>query len=135
MSPTPCHLAQNIHGHRQKSHSRRDTPNNEEAIPNTLGCNPVVAVECQSEGEEVLDKVHDREGLGCLLTVAVDYVRDDAGRAELDAQVDETEADNDGDGPRVLGVERLAPGEKADGCKEQVGGHDGQAKLGFWWDS
>lgn len=118
ISPAPRPFAQNIQRHRREHHSRCNTPNNEEAVPHSLDGDPVIAVECQSKGEKVLDKVHDGEGLGRLLPVTVDDVRDNAGRAELDTEVDEAEADDDRDGPRVVSVQGLSPGEKAGSGEE-----------------
>lgn len=119
--PAPGPLPKDVHRHRSEYHCRRDTANNKEAVPHPLHRNPVVAVECQTEGKEVLDEIHDSEGFCGLLSVNVDYVGHDSGGSELDAQVDETETDDDRNGPRILGVKRLAPGEESNGGEHKVG--------------
>lgn len=132
ISPAPSPLTKDIHRDGRKHHRRRDAANNKEAVPHTLDHDPVIRVKGQAEGKHVLDKIHDGKGLGRLLAVAVDDVGHHAGRAELDAEVDQTQAHDDGHGPRVLGVEGLSPGEEADGCEDEVCGHDWEAELRLW---
>lgn len=130
--PAPSPLAKHIHRNSRKHHARRDATDDKEAVAYSLDHDPVVSIKSQPECEQVLDKVHDGEGLGRLLAVAVDDVCHNARGAELDAQVDQAQANDDGDGPGVLRVERLAPGEEPCGGKEEVGGHDRQSEFGLW---
>lgn len=88
-----------------------DTADSEEAVPYTLDDNPVVDVEGHAESEHVLDKVHGSECLAGLLTMAIDNVCDDACGTELHAEIDETHADDDWNGPWLLSVGGLAPTE------------------------
>lgn len=108
-------LSKDVHGNRSEHNSSCDAANDEETVTNTLDSNPVVDVEGQAKREEVLDEVHDGEGLGGLFTMAINDIDDDAGGSELNAEVDESEAYDDSNGPGVLGVECLTPSEESSG--------------------
>jgi hypothetical protein len=99
----------NLHRNRYHCASNCDASNRKEAITDTLNRNPVVDVERHAEGKHVLHKVHGRKRLSGLLTMAVHNISDHTGGAELHAQVDETHADDDWDGPGFLRVGGLAP--------------------------
>src|SRR3954463_13969158 len=75
--PAPRLLTPDVHRDGQQCDGHRDAANDEEAVANALHRNPVVYVESQSEGEHVLDKVHDSKGLAGLLPVAIRHVRYD----------------------------------------------------------
>lgn len=64
--------------------------------------------------------------------MAVNHVDHYACYSELDAEVDHAHADDDGDGPGLLGVEGLAPGEEAGCCEKEEEDHYGQAEFGFF---
>lgn len=130
--PAPSPLAKHIHRNGRQHHARRDAPDDKEAVAHALDHDPVISIKRQPECEQVLDKVHDGEGLGRLLAVAVDDVCHDASGAELDAEVDQAQAHDHGDGPGVLRVERLTPGEEACCGEEEVGRHDGKSEFRLW---
>lgn len=131
VAPASRPFPQDIHRHRRQYNRSRDPANDKETISHALVEDPIVGVESQPKSEKVLDKIHDGKGLGGLLAVAVNDVGDDAGGAQLDAEVDEAQTNNDGNRPGILGVEGLAPGEEAGCSEEEVSRHDGESKFGF----
>jgi hypothetical protein len=130
--PTPRPLAINIHRNRRQRNRHRRPSNNIKRIPHTLHRNPIVRIKRESKCKHVLDEIHNRKRFGRLLAMAVADVGDDGRGAELHAQVDEAHANDDGDGPWVLVVERFAPREEAGGGEDEVGYHDGETEFGFW---
>lgn len=131
VGPAPSLLAEDIHGYGCKHNRRCNATDDKEAIPHSLDHDPVIGVEGQPKGEHVFDKVHDGKRLRGLLAMAVHDVRHYPRRAELDAEIDEAQAHDHGHGPRVLGIEGLAPGEEPYRSEEQVRSHDGQTELGL----
>lgn len=123
--------ARHLHWNGQKGDSDRDATNDEKHVSHALARDPTVEVKGQAEGEEILDKVHDGKSLSGLLTMAVHHVGDDGSGPQLDAQVDQAEADHDGDGPRGSIVCGLSPTEESGGGEEDICHHDGEAELGF----
>lgn len=119
VGPAPGLLPKDIHRDCRENHRHGDTADHEEAVAHALHSDPVVAVKGHAEREEILDEVHDRKRLGRLLPVAVDDVRDDAGRAQLNAEVDKTQTDDHRHRPGGLDVECLAPGKETRCGKEK----------------
>lgn len=124
MGEAPRLLPERVHRNSEQHNTHSDAPNNEERIPHALRRDPIVGIERHSEGEHVLNKVHDGEGFSSLLPVAVGHICYQASRAELHAEIDETHANNDWHGPGILCVQTLAPGEESGGREEEVCDHD-----------
>lgn len=114
----PRPLPVDVHGNGRQRNRHGNAPNNEKTIPHSLNGDPIITVERQREGKHVLNEIENGERLRRFQTVAVADVDDQAGRPELDADVDQSHAHNDWHGPRVLTVETLAPGKKAGGGKD-----------------
>ena len=129
-SKSPRLLPVHVHGNSQQGNRNRDAANNEEAVPDPLNGDPVVAVKRQAERKHVFDKVHDGKRLGRFFPVAVGHVRHHARGSQLNPQVDEPHADDDGHRPGILVVQALPPREEARG-RDEVGDHDGEAELGL----
>ncbi|KAK6854593.1 hypothetical protein PG995_009686 [Apiospora arundinis] len=106
-------------------HADRDAANDEEALADALGGDPVVDIKGHAEGEHVLDEVHSGEGLGRHGAMRVGHVGHNTRRPQLHAEVDEAHTHDDGDRPGVLAGQALAPGEEARHGEEEVGHHDG----------
>lgn len=117
-------LAIYVHWDGGNSDSNSGAADDEEAIPDTLCGDPIVGVKCQSKSKHVLDEIHDRKGFGRLLTMAVGNVGDDGCGAELNAEIDDSHADDDWNWPGVLVVKRLAPGKEASSGEDEVSDHD-----------
>ncbi|KAK8014765.1 hypothetical protein PG990_008061 [Apiospora arundinis] len=121
----PCPLPEYVHGHGQQHHPDSDAANDEEALADALGGDPVVDIKGHAEGEHVLDEVHSGEGLGRHGAMRVGHVGHNTRRPQLHAEVDEAHTHDDGDRPGVLAGQALAPGEEARHGEEEVGHHDG----------
>jgi len=102
ISPTSRSLPIDIHRDSEQADRNRQATNREEDISHTLCCNPAIQVIGQSESEHVLNEIHGCECFTRFVTMAIDDVGHDSGGSELDSEVDEAEADDDGDGPWVL---------------------------------
>lgn len=120
------------HRNSEEGNTHRDSTNSEETITNTLLINPIVDIERQPKRKEILDKVHRRKGLARFLAMAVNNVRDNTRSTQLDAEIDQAQANNHGNGPRVLRVRRLAPSKEAGGSEQKISNHDWKTELGLW---
>lgn len=64
--------------------------------------------------------------------MAVNNVCDNTRSAQLNTEIDQAQAYNDGDRPRVLRIRGLAPSEEAGRGEQEIGHHDWQTELGFY---
>lgn len=115
----------------EQADTNREATDGEEHISRPLGCEPVAQIIHESESKEVLDEVHGCERFTGLLTMAVNNVGDDTCGTELDAKVDQAEANDHGDFPGGESVSCLAPGEETRGGEEEVGYHDWKTEFGL----
>ncbi len=129
--PTPCSLSIDIHGDCKQADTNRESTDGEEHISRSLGCEPVVQIIHESESKEVLGEVHGRERFADFLTMAVNNVRDDTCGAELNAKVDQAEANDHGDFPGAESVGCLAPGKESRSGGKEVGYHDWKTEFGL----
>jgi hypothetical protein len=131
VSPASRPLPINIHGDGQQTDTNRDPSNCKKHIPHALCCHPIVQIVRQPKCKHVLDEIHRCECFARFVAMAVDDVRYHARGPELDAEVDEAEANDDGYFPGILRVGGLAPGEETGRGEEEVCDHDGETELGF----
>ena len=120
-----------LHRNSEEGNTHRNSTNSEEAVTNTLLINPIIDIERQPEREKVLDKVHCSKGFTSLLAMAVNNVCDNTRSAQLDTEIDQAQAHNDGDGPRVLRIRGLAPCEEAGRSEQKIGNHNWQTEFRF----
>lgn len=113
LHPTPCTLSVDVHWNRCQRDSNGSSADNIKRVSYTLHRDPVIGIERQAECKKILDEVHNGKGLGGLLAMAIGDVGYHGGSSQLNTQVDKAHADNDGNRPRVLIVERLAPGKES----------------------
>lgn len=113
LHPTPCTLSVDVHWNRCQRDSNSSSADNIKRVSYTLHRDPVIGIERQAECKKILDEVHNGKGLGGLLAMAIGDVGYHGGSSQLNTQVDKAHADNDGNRPRVLIVERLAPGKES----------------------
>jgi hypothetical protein len=131
INPAPGPLPIDIHRNRKQANSDRNPSNCEEHIPRSLCREPIVQIICEAECKEILDEVHGCKSFACFLTMTINDVRDDAGGAKLYSKVYQTQADDDGDFPRVKCVGCLPPSKETRCGEEEVGYHDWEAKFRF----
>lgn len=129
--PTPRLLPVDIHGNSRHRYRYCRTADHEECISHALDSNPIICVECQTKCEHVFDEIHDRECFGGLFAMAVAHVCDNACRAELYAEVDKAHADDNGNGPWVLFVERFAPRKESSCREDEICNHHWEAEFGL----
>lgn len=102
-----------------------DTTNGEEDVACALGIKPVAQEEGEAEGEHVLHKVHGRECFTGTLSVAINHISSKTSHRELNAQIDEPEAHDDGHRPWCFSLGCLAPGKESSSGEEEIRDHDG----------
>jgi hypothetical protein len=104
MRPAPRSLPINIHWDCEQTDRNRQPPNGKEDVSHPLCRNPVIQIVGQAKSKHVLNKVHCCKCFAGFVTMAIYNVGNNPSSAELDAEVNETESDDDGYFPRFLRV-------------------------------
>lgn len=124
-----CSLSVDVHRDCCQADRNGHTANYEEGIPHTLNRNPVIHIEAHAKGKDILGETHHCVCFNSLTTMGVDYIGYNSNDAELDSEVDHTQADDDRDWPRLSVCKALAIAEKATATKCSQKSKDWKTKF------